>query len=61
MIYKMISPNSELLFDSSLDNEKLAQYICGTSEKLKKMTEWKPSLSLKQGLEKTISYYQHRV
>jgi nucleoside-diphosphate-sugar epimerase len=61
MIYKMISPNSELVFDSSLDNEKLAQYICGTSEKLKKMTSWRPSLLLKQGLKKTISYYQHRV
>ena len=60
-IYKIIRPKSELLFDSSLDNKRFAQYICGTSEKLRKITNWKPELSLKQGLEKTISFYQHRV
>jgi len=59
-IYNIINPNSELLFDLSLEDNG-PQLICGSSEKLRKITNWKPEVSLDQGLKNTINYFKQRV
>jgi nucleoside-diphosphate-sugar epimerase len=59
-IYKMIQPNSELFFDSSIV-DKSPQFICGSSKKLKSLSRWTPLYSLEEGLNTTIKYFQQRV
>jgi nucleoside-diphosphate-sugar epimerase len=59
-IYNMIQPNSELLFDSSIV-DKSPQFICGSSKKLKDLSEWIPIYSLEEGIDLTIKYFQQRV
>lgn len=59
-IYNKISPNSELIFDPSLD-DKTPKYICGTSEKLLRLTKWKPNISLDLGLDNTIKFFKAKL
>jgi nucleoside-diphosphate-sugar epimerase len=59
-IYNIINPKSKLLFDLSLEDNG-PQLICGSSEKLRKITNWEPEFSLDQGLKNTINYFQYRV
>lgn len=59
-IYNLIHPKSELLFDCSIV-DKSPQYVCGSSQKLIKLTNWKPEVTLEEGLKKTIKYFQQRV
>lgn len=56
-IYEKINSNSELTFDDSLPNDS-HQFVCGTSNKLKSLSNWTPSISLNQGLDNTISYFK---
>ena len=59
-IYKIINPSSNLFFDTSLE-DKSPQFICGSSQKIRKITNWKPEVSLEEGLENTIRYFRKRV
>jgi nucleoside-diphosphate-sugar epimerase len=59
-IYNIINPKSELLFDSSII-DKSPQYVCGSSEKLMNLTNWKPKITLEEGLKNTIEYFKQRV
>lgn len=60
IIIDKISPNLNVIFDYKLDDES-PKYICGTSEKLLRTTQWKPKTSLADGLDKTIHYFKQRV
>lgn len=59
-IYKIINPTSKLYFDASLE-DKSPKFICASSKKLRKITNWKPTVSLEDGLKNTIKYFQKRV
>ena len=45
-----------IIHDSSLDRESAYRYTCGSNEKLKMETDWKPTVDIKQGLLNTIAY-----
>jgi CDP-glucose 4,6-dehydratase len=56
-IYDKINSKSNLIFDDTkIDNSH--QYICGSSQKLKSLSDWSPAISLDNGLDKTISYFK---
>ncbi len=56
-IYDKINSKSNLIFDNTkIDNSH--QYICGSSQKLKSLSDWSPAISLDNGLDKTISYFK---
>jgi len=48
--------SSRIVYDSSLDRDKSYRYICGSNDKLKTETQWKPSVDIKQGILNTIAY-----
>jgi nucleoside-diphosphate-sugar epimerase len=57
LIYNTMKPKSKLIFDRSVaDNSH--QYICGTSNKLRSLTNWKPETTLENGILNTISYFK---
>lgn len=45
----------EIIYDSSRDRLNFQNFFCGSSEKLQKKTNWKPTVSLEDGLIKTIT------
>jgi len=56
-IYDKIKSKSNLIFDDTkIDNSH--QYICGSSQKLKSLSDWSPTISLDNGLDKTIYYFE---
>jgi len=57
LIYNKIKPNCKLIFD---ENKSVLgpSYVCGSSEKLKFLSGWQPTVDLEYGLEQTISYYK---
>ena len=57
MIYEKINSKSNLIFDESKPDYS-HQYVCGSSEKLKSLSDWRPLISLDNGLDKTISYFE---
>ena len=59
-LYKILKPNSELIFDSKL-NDTGNKYVCGTSQKLKSLSNWSPKVNLDEGLRKTIEYFSKLV
>ena len=56
-LYNIIKPKSNLFFDSSLE-DKSPQFVCGSSEKIKRITNWNPEISLEKGLMNTINYFK---
>ena len=59
-IYNIIKPNSNLIFDENI-SEHGFRYICGTSKKLKYKSNWKPEVTLEEGLIRTINYFKTKV
>jgi nucleoside-diphosphate-sugar epimerase len=45
-----------IVYDPSLDRESTYRYTCGSNEKLKMKTHWKPTVDITQGLLNTIAY-----
>jgi len=59
-IYNIIKPNSNLIFDENIPEHGF-KYICGTSKKLKYKSNWKPEVTLEEGLIRTINYFKTKV
>jgi len=57
IIYKKIGSKSNLVFDDSIPDYG-HQFMCGTSKKLKSISDWCPNIALEQGLDDTISYIE---
>jgi len=57
LIYDKIKPNCDLIFD---ENKSVLghSYVCGSSEKLKFLSSWRPTIDLEDGIEQTISYFK---
>jgi nucleoside-diphosphate-sugar epimerase len=60
IIYNKIKPNCTLLFDDSKEESKHS-YVCGTSEKIKSLTDWLPKIDFEEGIERTIHHYKKLV
>jgi dTDP-6-deoxy-L-talose 4-dehydrogenase (NAD+) len=46
---------NKIIFDATLDREYASKYICGSNEKLKSFTSWKPEKILNIELEKMLN------
>lgn len=57
LIYNLIKPNCELVFDDS-KLETGHPYVCGTAAKLRTMTDWTPKINFEEGIQRTISYFK---
>jgi dTDP-D-glucose 4,6-dehydratase len=56
-IYNKINPSCVLNFDDEIE-EIGPKYVCGTSQKLRSVSNWFPEIDFEQGLEQTISYFK---
>jgi nucleoside-diphosphate-sugar epimerase len=59
IIHNIIKPNSKLVFDENIPEHGF-RYICGTSKKLKYKSNWKPEVTLEEGLIRTINYFKSK-
>ena len=57
LIYNLIKPNCDLVFDDS-KLETGHPYVCGTAAKLRTMTDWTPKINFEEGIQRTISYFK---
>ena len=57
LIYKLIKPDCDLVFDDT-KLETGHPYICGSSAKLRTMTDWMPEINFEEGIKRTISYFK---
>ena len=57
LIYNLIKPNCDLIFDDS-KLETGHPYVCGTAAKLRTMTDWTPKINFEEGIQRTISYFK---
>jgi nucleoside-diphosphate-sugar epimerase len=56
-IYNKINPSCVLNFDDEIE-EIGPKSVCGTSQKLRSVSNWFPEIDFEQGLEQTISYFK---
>lgn len=54
IIADKLNNNSELIFNPKLDREKFPKYICGSNEKLFRVLNWIPKITIESGISKTI-------
>jgi nucleoside-diphosphate-sugar epimerase len=60
LIYNKIKPNCSLFFDDNKEESKHS-YVCGTSKKIKSLTDWLPKIDFEEGIERTIHHYKKLV
>ncbi len=54
IIADKLNNNSQLNFNPKLDREKFPKYICGSNEKLFRVLNWIPKITIESGISKTI-------
>lgn len=54
IIADKLNNNSQLIFNPKLDREKFPKYICGSNEKLFRVLNWIPKITIESGISKTI-------
>jgi nucleoside-diphosphate-sugar epimerase len=60
-IIKNTSADFEVNFDKSISRKYSSNYICGSNERLKSKTNWRPKVKIYEGLNRTINYYKKKI
>ena len=58
-LYNLVNSKSDIIFEDTNEKLSISKYICGSNEKIKKVTNIDCKIDLKTGLIKTINYYKN--
>lgn len=62
IIKNKIDIKKDIIFDSSLDNNRkyASKFLCSTNDKIKKDSNWTDIVSIEEGLDLTIQHYKKK-
>ena len=58
-LYDLVNSKSDIIFNNTNEKLSISKYICGSNEKIKKVTNIDFKIDLKTVLIKTINYYKN--
>ena len=62
-LINQINPSAKIICDRDRLRPQKSEVIrlCGSNEKIKRLTDWKPQYTLSQGLAETIKFYENNI